>query len=158
MAGKTVAKTAKVRKRGMMAVVLGAEPRDRGIRTTWRLAVREPIEAYDEYTDETIELKVGQDDPSDIAGLVIDFRYYNRDGETTRRSLLCWQCWRIADRIYVRGYCPFREELRTFRIDRMSDVIALSAEQDTEVVNVRSFFAAFAADVTTAALRNLIEG
>jgi predicted DNA-binding transcriptional regulator YafY len=112
------------------------------------LAVRGSIEAYDEYTDETVELKLGQDDPGSIQGLVIDFRYVSRDREVTRRSLLCWQCWRIADRIYVRGYCPFREELRTFRVDRMADVVAMKSERDMPIDDTRTFFAAFAADVT----------
>jgi predicted DNA-binding transcriptional regulator YafY len=87
----------------------------------WRLAIRAPIKVYDEYTEATIELAPGQIDASRVEGLIVDFRYMAADGEMTRRSLLCWQCGRADDRIYVRGYCPFREELRTFRIDRMHD-------------------------------------
>jgi hypothetical protein len=111
----------------------------------WRLAKRAPIIAYDEYLDTEVELTVGQKDPSNIAGLVIDFRYVSRDRETSRRSLLCCYCGRDGDKIYVRGYCPFREEFRTFRIDRMSDVIAFLGEKETPIEDVRSFFAAFAA-------------
>lgn len=114
----------------------------------WRLAIREPIEAFDEYTETTIELSPGQVDPSSIQGLIIDFRYFSRDGETTRRSLLCWQCGRAGERIYVRGYCPFREELRTFRIDRMQDVIAFQNGREITVEKVKEFFSAFAADHT----------
>jgi hypothetical protein len=114
----------------------------------WRLAVREPIEVFDEYTRTTIELSPGQADPGSIEGLIIDFRYIAADGEITRRSLLCWQCGRISERIYVRGYCPFREELRTFRIDRMQDVIAFQNGREVAVEKVTEFFSAFAADHT----------
>jgi hypothetical protein len=112
----------------------------------WRLAVRGPIEAFDEYTESTVELAPGQADPTKIEGLIIDFRYFSADGEMSRRSVLCWQCGRVGERIYVRGYCPFREELRTFRIDRMQDVIAFQNGSEVPVKNVKEFFAAFAAD------------
>jgi hypothetical protein len=114
-------------------------------RTGWRLAMRGPILVYDEYSDEEIELSLGQRDPDSIEGLVIDFRYAAANGEMSRRSVLCWQCGRNGDRLYVRGYCPFREELRTFRIDRMSDVIAMQGEQEMQVADAILFFAAFAA-------------
>jgi hypothetical protein len=112
----------------------------------WRLAVRQPIEAYDDYTETVIELAPGQVDATRIEGLIIDFRYLAADGEFTRRSLLCWQCGRVGERIYVRGYCPFREELRTFRVDRMQDVIAFQNGREVPVGRTREFFSAFAAD------------
>src|ERR1041385_6972162 len=111
----------------------------------WRLATRAPIPAYDEYYDEELELHIGQRDPNRIEGLVIDFRYVTRDREFSRRSVLCWQCGRDGDRLYVRGYCAFREELRTFRIDRMSDLIAIRDEHELPVEDISAFFAAFAA-------------
>src|ERR1043165_7060624 len=114
----------------------------------WRLATRAPIRAYDEYYDEEVELHVGQRDPDRIEGLVIDFRYIARDREMSRRSVLCCQCGWDGDRLYVRGYCAFREELRTFRIDRMSDVVAIQGEHELPVHDVRAFFAAFAARET----------
>jgi len=114
----------------------------------WRLAIRDPIEVYDDYIDDVVLLKFGQDDPASIEGLVIDFRYYSRDGETTRRSILCQQCGRVGERIYIRGYCPFREELRTFRVDRMSEVIAIMSDRDLPVEDAAAFFAAYAADET----------
>ncbi len=113
----------------------------------WRLAAREPIEVFDAITRATFELKLGQSDPGNIEGLLIDFRYEARDGEVTRRLLLCWQCLRLGDLIYVRGYCPFREGLRTFRVDRMADLIALAGERDTPIDDIQSYFAAFAAEV-----------
>jgi WYL domain len=113
----------------------------------WRLAKREPLVAYDDYSDEQIELTVGQKNLHNIEGLVIDFCYIAADGEISRRSVLCWQCGRVADKIYVRGYCPFREALRTFRIDRMSEVIAFLGHKETPIDDVKSFFAAFAAGV-----------
>lgn len=110
------------------------------------MAKRGPIRAYDEHSGAEIELKLGQKDSSNIEGLLIDFRYIAANGELSRRSLLCWQCGRHADKIYVRGYCPFREELRTFRIDRMADVVAFLGRQETPIDDVKSFFAAFAAN------------
>jgi hypothetical protein len=115
----------------------------------WRLATRDPIFAYDEYSGVEIELDVGQRDPNKIEGLLIDFRYVSRDREISRRSVLCWQCGRDDNRLYVRGYCAFREELRTFRVDRMSDVVAIHGEHEVSVENAATFFAAFAARETT---------
>jgi predicted DNA-binding transcriptional regulator YafY len=63
----------------------------------------------------------------------------------SRRSVLCWQCGRDGDRLYIRGYCAFREELRTFRIDRMSDLVAIRGEHELPVEDINAFFAAFAA-------------
>jgi hypothetical protein len=111
----------------------------------WRLAVREPICAYDEYSGDEIELEIGQRDPGSIEGLLIDFRYISRDREVSRRSVLCWQCGRDGDRLYIRGYCAFREELRTFRIDRMADVVAIQGEREIPVDDVVNFFSVFAA-------------
>ena len=119
----------------------------------WRLATRGPIIAYDEYLDEEVEFRIGQRNPESIEGLLIDFRYTARDGEISRRSVLCWQCGRDGGRLYVRGYCAFREELRTFRVDRMTDVIAIQNGRELPVEDAATFFAAFAAretsDVTT---------
>jgi hypothetical protein len=114
----------------------------------WRLAFRGPIEAYDEYTDSTVELRPGQIDPGRVEGLIVDFRYMSADGEMSRRSVLCWQCGRVGERIYIRGYCAFREELRTFRIDRMQDLIAFQNGREVAVGNLREFFSAFAANET----------
>ena len=114
----------------------------------WRLAIRAPIEAYDEYTESTVQLVPGQVDPTKVESLIIDFRYFSADGETSRRSVLCWQCGRVGERIYIRRYCPFREQLRTFRIDRMQDVIAFQNGREVAVNNIKEFFAAFAADHT----------
>jgi predicted DNA-binding transcriptional regulator YafY len=50
--------------------------------------------------------------------------------------------------LYVRGYRAFREELRTFRIDRMSDVVAIRGEDELPVEDITAFFAAFAARET----------
>ena len=121
------------------------------------MAARGPIQAYDEYSDREIELHIGQNDPNSIEGLLIDFRYVTRDREVSRRSVLCWQCGRDGDRLYVRGYCAFREELRTFRIDRMSDVIAIQGEHELAVEDIAAFFAAFAARETHESRRLRIE-
>jgi WYL domain-containing protein len=122
----------------------------------WRLAWRGPIEAYDDYTESMVELRAGQIDPGRIEGLIVDFRYMSADGEMSRRSVLCWQCGRVGERIYIRGFCAFREELRTFRIDRMQDLIAFQNGREVVVDNPREFFLAFAASETEEeALRQL---
>jgi len=116
---------------------------------SWRLASRGPILAYDEYSDEEVELRIGQRNPERIEGLLIDFRYVARDREVSRRSVLCWQCGRDGDRLYVRGYCAFREDLRTFRVNRMADVVAIQGEREMPVEDAAAFFAAFAARETS---------
>jgi hypothetical protein len=124
----------------------------------WRLASRGPIIAYDEYSGEEVELDIGQRNPERIEGLLIDFRYAARDREVSRRSVLCWQCGRDGDRLYVRGYCAFREDLRTFRVDRMADVVAIQGQREIPVEDAAAFFAAFAARETSegAAVRIMI--
>jgi hypothetical protein len=126
-----------------------SERRDDEDNACWRIATRGPIVAYDEHSDEEIELGIGQRNPERIEGLLIDFRYAARDGEVSRRSVLCWQCGRAGDRLYVRGYCAFREDLRTFRVDRMMDVIAIRDHREMPVEDVAAFFAAFAARETS---------
>src|SRR4029079_4779496 len=46
----------------------------------WRLAIREPIAVFDEYTESTVELVPGQINPNEIEGLIVDFRYIAADG------------------------------------------------------------------------------
>jgi hypothetical protein len=138
----------------MRSAITKRKPRRAGS-VEWSLAIREPIEAYDEYTGAMVELVPGQVSPSSVEGLIVDFRYLAADGELTRRSVICWQCGRVAKRIYIRGYCAFREELRTFRIDRMQDVIIFRNGKPTEIEDVREFFSAFAADYTEEAAEAL---
>ncbi len=133
---------------GPVSTEVVLRPMKSGVAAEWRLAVRGPIETYDDYTESMVELRVGQIDPGRIEGLIVDFRYISADGEMSRRSVLCWQCGRVRDRIYIRGYCAFREELRTFRIDRMGDVIAFPHGREVLVDNPREFFSAFAATET----------
>jgi predicted DNA-binding transcriptional regulator YafY len=102
-------------------------------------------------------LAPGQRDLASIEGLLIDFRYTSRDYETSRRCLLCWQCGRDDKRIYIRGYCPFREALRTFRVDRMQDVMAMQAGRYVAVEDVDAYFAAYAAGRTKASARLLLD-
>ena len=133
---------------GPVSTEVVLRPMKSEITAEWRLAMRGPIETYDDYTDSMVELRVGQTDPGRIEGLIVDFRYMSADGEMSRRSVLCWQCGRVRDRIYIRGYCAFREELRTFRIDRMEDVIAFPRGRELPVDDPREFFSAFAATET----------
>lgn len=110
----------------------------------WKLATRQPIEVFDQDTGEVHELKAGQSDPGEIEGLLIDFRYVDAQGVATRRSILCWHCWRENDALYVCGYCPFREDLRTFRVDRMRAVIETRPGRAIPDAELHRYFAPFA--------------
>lgn len=112
----------------------------------WRLARRHPIEVFDKDTGEIHELKPGQTDPGEIEGLLIDFRYTDAQGSATRRSILCWQCWQENDAIYVTGYCPFREDFRTFRVDRMRQVIESRSGRHLPNDGLANYFGGFAHD------------
>jgi predicted DNA-binding transcriptional regulator YafY len=57
-------------------------------------------------------------------------------------------CAGNADVLAVEFTCPFREDLRTFRIDRMQDVIALQRGNQLAVDDAQEFFAAVAANST----------
>jgi predicted DNA-binding transcriptional regulator YafY len=59
-------------------------------------------------------------------------------------------------RIYVRGYCPFREALRTFRVDCMQDVMVMQAGRYLAVDDVEAYFAAYAAGRTEESARPLL--
>lgn len=123
----------------------------------WPLAFRGPIETFDEYINDYVGLAPVQRDPTGIEGLLIDFRYASRDEEYSRRTLLCWLCWRDDKRIYIRGYCPFREAMRTFRVDRMFDLLAMQSGRYVPVDDVASYFAAYAADRTDETVRMFLD-
>jgi len=109
----------------------------------WRkLADRQPVEAIDEDTGEIIDIRPSQDDPTDIEGLLLRFRYTNANGHFSRRVVLCHQCWVEGRQIYIRGKCTMREALRTFRIDRMTDVFEVRSRR--KVGDLKSYFRSYA--------------
>jgi len=111
------------------------------------------IKVCDPTTGEIVTLRVGQADPASINGLLIDFRYTAGDGVQTRRSILCWRCWseRESQQIYVTGYCPFREDMRTFRVDRMRDVLEIGGNKQIAIGKPGIFFAYLASDLPVGA-------
>jgi hypothetical protein len=115
----------------------------------WQLASRHPIEVFDRQTGEVHEIKPGQSDPGEIEGLLTDFRYVDAQGKPTRRSILCWQCREENGIIYVTGYCPFREDFRTFRADRMKDVVETRSGRHVGNNEILAYFAAYAHEPQT---------
>lgn len=105
----------------------------------WRLVKREAVEIIDEETGETVELRAGRLGPNTARGLVLDFRYVDAAGVPSHRGLLCYRCFREEERLYVHGYCPFREDARTFRIDRMSDLFDVTDGIQIPVDDIAAF-------------------
>lgn len=109
----------------------------------WRkVADQERIEVIDEDTGELIGIRPAQDDPTDIEGLLLRFRYTDASGNHSRRVVLCHQCWREAGMTYVRGQCTVRNALRTFRIDRMTDVFEVRSRR--KVGDLKGYFRGYA--------------
>ena len=89
----------------------------------WRLLVNdEPVVALDEDTGNTVTIKPTQDDPDSIEGLLVRFHYVDASRYKSERVVLCWRCWGPYEVIYVQGFCTTAKALRTFRVDRMSDL------------------------------------
>lgn len=54
---------------------------------------------------------------------VIHFIYYNSAGEKTKRRIYPLQLWFKGKAWYLKAYCLDRQDMRTFRLTRMRDVI-----------------------------------
>jgi len=65
------------------------------------------------------------------AGTRVAFDYRNVDGTTTRRDVDPLRLESTDAEHHLRGWCFLRESLRTFRLDRISDVVVL----DTPVLH-----------------------
>ena len=107
-----------------------------------RLINGRPIEAVDEDSGELVDIKPTQDDPNDVEGLLIGFRYTDAVGNRSKRVVLCRRCWLVHGDMYVQGFCTLRKALRTFRIDQMTDVEEMRTER--RIAKPLEYFARFA--------------
>jgi hypothetical protein len=109
----------------------------------WRRLVKgAPVEALDEDSGELIDIKPTQDDPNDVEGLLIDFRYTDAVGNKSKRIILCRRCWLVHGDMYIQGYCTLREALRTFRIDQMTNVEEVRTKR--RIADPLQYFARYA--------------
>lgn len=56
------------------------------------------------------------------AGSAIAFRYRNRDGEVSRRTVRPFEVKKVKNTVCVRGFCELRGEDRSFAIKRISEL------------------------------------
>jgi hypothetical protein len=109
----------------------------------WRQIIKNrPVEAINEDSGEIISIKPAQNDPNHVEGLLVGFHYVDANNNRSTRDLLCWRCWIAHNVIYVQGYCTLRRELRTFRVDRMSDAEEVRTGQ--KIVDPIAYFESFA--------------
>jgi hypothetical protein len=95
-----------------------------GSKEPWRKLIGDHVvEALDEDSGELIDIKPTQDDPNHVEGLLISFGYVDAADKRSKRMVLCRRCWSANRATYLQGYCVMRKALRTFRLDRMTDVI-----------------------------------
>jgi hypothetical protein len=109
----------------------------------WRRLIKgRPVEAVDEDSGELVDIKPTQDDPNDVEGLLIGFRYTDAVGNKSKRFVLCRRCWFVHGDMYVQGFCTLRKALRTFRIDQMTNVEEMRTER--RIPNPLEYFARYA--------------
>lgn len=65
--------------------------------------------------------------------LQVDFSYLNAGGSLERRRVCPIRLDVVGNTWYLRGYCHLRDGMRTFRTDRMRDVVVVSDIRDHEI-------------------------
>lgn len=114
-----------------------------GEEESWRRLIKNgPVEAVDEDSGELVDIRPTQDDPNDVEGLLIGFRYTDAVGNKSRRIILCRRCWLTHGDIYIQGFCTLREALRTFRVDQMTDVEEMRTKR--KIPNPPEYFSRYA--------------
>lgn len=123
---------------------MSALARPHGDEQPWRRLLKpgKPVEVIDEDTGEIIDVKPEQTEPNDVDGLLVQFTYEDASHNDTERTILCKRCWESAGVIYVQGVCTLRHALRTFRAERMSDLIEVRSGRNIE--NPQDYFGHFA--------------
>ncbi|RNE59368.1 helix-turn-helix transcriptional regulator [Cryobacterium tepidiphilum] len=79
------------------------------------------------------------------AGVQVEFNYLDAQGGHVLRHVDPLRIESVDQNWYLRGWCHLRQAVRTFRLDRMSDLTATStpaADHDEDVVVPSSFFQA----------------
>jgi hypothetical protein len=95
----------------------GAEP--------WQKLLKDhkPASGFPEDSGELISTKPAQPFPNDIEGKLIKFDYCDADGKQTTRAVNCYRVWHGDGCSYLQGWCTLRDESRTFRTERISNLI-----------------------------------
>jgi hypothetical protein len=100
---------------------------------TWSVLTATPyIEAIDRATGVLTRIATLRHDNADVAGLLVLFNYADTSRQQTRRGLACHKCWSEHQALYVRGYCTLGNEIRTFRVDRMSEIYEIRSNRPIE--------------------------
>jgi hypothetical protein len=106
-----------------------------------RFASGAKVEAVDDDTGELVLIDPRGDDPDDIEGVLVGFDYEDAGGQPSVRMCLGHRVWYGNSNIYLRGLCPIRQALRTFRADRMTRLVELRSRRP--MPDPQSFLAGF---------------
>jgi len=109
-----------------------------------RIATDRLNEAFRYDSDDVVHKCHRHDEAGAIDGLLIGFSYRDASNNPSRRKVLCRQSWTEDGVTYIRGYCTLREALRTFRADRMRELIELRTGR--RIDDAVSYFEHFAED------------
>lgn len=77
-------------------------------------------------------------------GFKINFRYINEKGEETKRTIHPWLLFKYKSfstettYLYVAGFCELRKDLRTFRLDRISELTLVNEYISFENIDIES--------------------
>ncbi|RQP09394.1 MAG: WYL domain-containing protein [Microbacteriaceae bacterium] len=112
-----------------------------------RVAIRNLVEKLSRGASSTpSQLAVAGDPDSEVLGLVrravaegrrVRFAYLNSRGEREDRDVDPLRVESIDSDWYLRGWCHLRQALRTFRFDRMSDMIVTELPIEHDAAEVR---------------------
>lgn len=89
-----------------------------------------PVGEVPEDTSDVISTRPSRPIPNDIEGRLIKFDYCDADGKVTTRTVNCYHVWHGDGCTYVQGWCMLRNELRTFRTERMSNLLEVRSAKN----------------------------
>lgn len=114
-----------------------------GAKEPWRKLVdAKSVEVFDEGTGEVFHIPPEQPHPGHIEGLLVRFLYCDATGRSRRRLVLCRRCWASGNLLYINGFCAMVEAMRTFRVDRMTELEEVRT--DRTIGNIDAYFRAYA--------------
>lgn len=95
-----------------------------------------------EDSGELISTRPTNSAPNDIEGRLVKFDYCDADGKCTTRTVNCYRVWHDDKCTYVQGWCTLRNELRTFRTERMSNLLEVrTAKRISDPISYFDHFA-----------------
>jgi hypothetical protein len=89
----------------------------------WLKVVKETHTATKPDAAEMSSVRPQTSEPNDVSGLTVTFNYLDAEGEPTRRTVNCHRVWHGENSTYVRGLCKLRNEERTFRTERIANLV-----------------------------------